>query len=67
MIKKQNFILDFQNQFEPVKRLKDRRAVMKFMNFVDSSSSGVDNKGETIGLLIDGRIFSRDLQQSSLE
>jgi hypothetical protein len=39
---RENFVLNFLTDFEPVKRFKNRRNEMKFRNFGDSMSSLIE-------------------------
>ena len=39
--KRENFVLNSLINFEPVKRFKNRRNVMKFRSFGDSTSSSI--------------------------
>jgi hypothetical protein len=47
---REDFVLHSIINFEPVKRFKNRRIVMKFRSFGDSVSSSIYNKFQTLSL-----------------
>jgi hypothetical protein len=47
---RENIVMDSLINFEPMKRFKNRKNMMKFRNFGDSINNGIKNKLQTLSL-----------------